>query len=250
MTQSNLERIRKYNELLPAVEKILTDFAERWEGWEYVKRRKAFVYHVSSKASVEISTGLSSKRAAVSFQFSIRIRYSDVRKASKKLGHRTPYSDVLLSIAKERFVPKDYGYGSCIVFLKGTSELYDEQFEGGKRSFIPLPLFPNYLSAVFEFALHEIDSTFDLSTERKLIGSIVSQRIGKFRGEDFLCANLMLGQPEAYDRIIEFYNQPAEVLWRTNDQGFGVNERLRRDVADEMMQLYVAGDFPMFDFSD
>jgi hypothetical protein len=241
--------VTKYNDLRPAVEQILQEQADIKSGWKYVKSKRAFIYQVSKSLSVEIPTGFSPKGTFIGFNFSIRITHKLIKQISEKLGQRKPFSDLMLFRAETRFIPEEYNYGSCTVYLPNTSEIFDEQYKKGNKAYVHLSEFPSRLSILFDLAEAEIKFLFDLSSEEALIRSIIAHPMGTFRGTEVLIIHLMLGQSEYYDLLLKFYNQPAEILWAKNENGFNLNEGFNQPVAEQLMEIYMQGDFPKFDFA-
>jgi len=238
----------KYKDLRPAVEQILKEQADIKTGWKYVKSRRAFVYKVSKNMTVEISTGFSPKGTFIGFDFKITIQHKFIKEISEKLGHRKPFSEMMLVRNNIRYMPKEYYYGSCTVFLPNTADLFGEQHRKGNKSYVYLAEFPDRLSTLFDLSENEIKCLFDLSSEEKLVESIIDHPIGKFSGEHVLMIHLMLGQDEYYDKLIEYYNQPSEVIWPQNIDRFNSNEGFNQPVAKQLMAIYKQGDFPKFDF--
>lgn len=240
--------ITKYSELKLAVEQVLQEHADKSLSWRYIKSKCAFVFEVSKNMHVEISTGYSAKATFISFQFGIRITHKSVKKVSEKLGHQKPFSDLMLFRDKTRFIPEEYNRGSCTVCLPNTSEIFDYQHQQGNTGYVYLTEFPLRLAAIFDLAENEISRLFDLSSEKALVRSIVAHPIGTFRADEVLLIQLMLGNVEYYDKLLQFYDQPAAELWRENQDGFNLNEGFRKDIGEKLMDIYKEGDFPTFSF--
>jgi hypothetical protein len=241
--------ITKYSELKPAVEQVLQEQVDKGPSWKYVKSKHVFVFQVSKSMHVEIPTGFSSKATFINFQFGIRIIHKSIKKVSEKLGHRKPFSDLMLFRDKTRFIPEEYNRGSCTVCLPNTSEIFDHQHQQGNTGYVYLSEFPQRLATIFDLAENEIGRLFDLSSEEALVQSIVAHPMGTFRGHEVLLIQLMLGNLEYYDKLLQFYDQPAAELWQENQDGFNLNEGFRKDVGEKLMDIYKEGDFPTFSFS-
>lgn len=227
-----------------ACEEVLSDFADINSGWRYIKSKKSFSRPISKLASIELSASYSSKVEFVNFQFGIIITHKIIKTINRLRSSAKPYADRLLYWHRQEWVPEALNRGRCTVYDHNNPYLkeYEALRAQGKKNYVRLEEFPEYLSKIFELAEAEIDRLFDLSTEKDLINSIVLQPLGMFPAEQMLIIHLLLADPNYYDRLVDYYDKPVENrLYRSGGPFY-------KQGADQIMELYKQGDFPKFDW--
>ncbi|WP_146193065.1 hypothetical protein [Maritimibacter sp. 55A14] len=231
---------KKISDIKKNSEKILNEFALERPNWKYVKSRRSFVRPVSSNASVEIHTGLSSKVDFINFEFGIEVAHRLGKAVGKALSLPKPYSDLILFWHRQNWIPVNLAHGRCTVH--DNDPFFDDLRDQGKIVYVRIEEFPERLEKIFTLAEAEIDRIFDISSEEALIQSIVEKPIGFFRPNEVLVIQLMLGNSKYYNDLVEFYSQPIESIRSLTKHSFSLKD------ADRVMEIFREGNFPKFDF--
>lgn len=227
-----------------ACEQILIDFADKRPEWKYIKSKKSFVRMISNSASIELSASYASKIEFVNFQFGILITHKVMKSVNQLRDKPRPYADYLLYWHRQEWVPETLNRGRCTVYESNHPYLgeYESLRAEGDKNYIRLDEFPEYLFKIFEQADAEIVRLFDVSSEKKLINSIISQPVGVFPAEQMMIIHLLLADPSYYHKLVEYYGESVE------NRPYISGGPFYRQGADQIMEIYQKGNFPKFDW--
>lgn len=236
----------KVSDIKAACTQVLLNFADGHPHWKYTKSKQAFVCPVGKNASVEFMANHSSKVDFVNFQFGIGVADKIVKRVNELRSMPKPYSDTLLYWHRQKWAPDILNGGRCTVYDHRRPDLaeYEALRAQGKKNYVRLEEFPDYLSAIAQLAEVEIGRLFDVSSEEALVRSILAQPMGVFPSEQMLITNLLIGHPDYYRQLVAYYAVPYE------DRPYKTGGPFYQQGADQLMDIYQEGNFPRFDFLD